>query len=308
MHYSIIKEGENVLGYKIKINSLPEVIWALETDLTNYEWQNSADKNSIEISLSRSDKRYYKGRKSEVVLKGCSLECVVGDEEIYSCCEDGQKIAILSVSFRFSEIAYERLELNAASLEDKNTLLLPMYIQNLSIDEETDLNSMLHSIIKHYHEKSESGRLKSVSVFLKLLAKIDGITKKNLIGNKNKRENYYTEKINNIIEKRYGEKLKEKDIAKELGISPVYLAANYKKETGCSFSRKLLMVRMKKAADLLGEKGMSTAEVAMKTGFQDEGYFRKKFNAYYGMSVSEYKYIKSGLTLYHDKPERKNKK
>ena len=67
------------------------------------------------------------------------------------------------------------------------------------------------------------------------------------------------------------------------------------------------MVRMKKAADLLGEKGMSTAEVAMKTGFQDEGYFRKKFNAYYGMSVREYKYIKSGLTLYHDKPERKNK-
>ena len=79
----------------------------------------------------------------------------------------------------------------------------------------------------------------------------------------------------------------------------------YKKTTGRTILEYLLMYRMRKAEALLENSNMPTAKIALAVGFEDENYFRKKFKQYFGMNIREYKSIKRGNTLYHDKPTLK---
>ena len=75
-----------------------------------------------------------------------------------------------------------------------------------------------------------------------------------------------------------------------------------------TFSDKLLQVRMKHAEEMLCDQNVPTAKVAALCGFCDEAYFRKQFKKFFGINVKEYRALKNGITLYHDKPLRKNYK
>ena len=96
-----------------------------------------------------------------------------------------------------------------------------------------------------------------------------------------------------------------KEVAEELAISPNYLSALFKSTTGVGFTERLLEIRMKKAAALLGEGKYSESEVATRVGYEETGHFRKRFKQYFGVSVRDYRCINQELTLYHEKPERR---
>ena len=42
-----------MLGYKLKINNIPECVWACETTVVDYMWKNRNKKNMLEISFSK---------------------------------------------------------------------------------------------------------------------------------------------------------------------------------------------------------------------------------------------------------------
>ena len=42
-----------MLGYKIKINNIPEYVWACETTVNDYMWINRNQKDMLEISFSK---------------------------------------------------------------------------------------------------------------------------------------------------------------------------------------------------------------------------------------------------------------
>lgn len=108
-----------------------------------------------------------------------------------------------------------------------------------------------------------------------------------------------------IVGSVYSEKITLQSIASELNISPVYLSTIYKECTGINFSEQLLNVRMKHAEELLINRNIPTSRVVVHCGFCDESYFRKKFKQFFGMNIREYRQIKNGFTLYHEKPQRK---
>ena len=113
-------------------------------------------------------------------------------------------------------------------------------------------------------------------------------------------------KIDFIIQSKYNEKITLSSVASELNISPVYLSTIYKEAVGINFSEQVLNIRMKHAEKLLIDQNIPTAKVAELCGFCDESHFRKKFKQFFGLNVKEYRQIKNGLTLYHDKPIRKS--
>ena len=89
------------------------------------------------------------------------------------------------------------------------------------------------------------------------------------------------------IEEHYRDEVKLGDIALVAHMSPSYMGARFKKETGMSFTEYLLQFRMGKARILLADGELSCKEVARMVGYQDYVQFSKMFRKYEGVSPSD---------------------
>ncbi len=79
------------------------------------------------------------------------------------------------------------------------------------------------------------------------------------------------------------------ELAKELGYSTVYTGQMAKKILGKSFSKHLQELRCSAAAKLLWETDLSVSDIIEKIGYNNESFFRCKFEELYGMSPGAYR-------------------
>lgn len=293
-------------GYRIEMQGLPTAVWACDTIVTDYQWQNRNHNRMLEIALSKSPERLVKVLNKEYKLPSDTyvLSCVPGDISASSYSPVGVPVTITSVAFSFPELTFTAEEITPEAVADHSCFLLPAYQEKLSAEELQQLHTLLHKCIKYHAESTAAGQAMCISVFLELLATIDTQMRRSLLPHPDNMSHYYVSKANAIMEKRFSEKLSQAEIAKELGISPSYFSWLYKASSGITFSDYLLRVRMNHAQELLLNPNLPTFRVAQMTGFGEESYFRKKFRQYFGMNVREYRCLKSGVTLYHEKPER----
>jgi len=77
-------------------------------------------------------------------------------------------------------------------------------------------------------------------------------------------------------------------IADELGLTPNYLSAEFKRHMGVSFTDYVTSLRMKQAAEKLGEPGMTVRKTALELGYFSSRHFSRVFQAAYGLKPSEY--------------------
>lgn len=77
-------------------------------------------------------------------------------------------------------------------------------------------------------------------------------------------------------------------IAGQVHLHPNYLCAMFKDLTGQTVFQHLLQIRVEKAAELLRARTHSVAEAASVCGFDNTGYFAKKFKELMGCSPKEY--------------------
>ncbi|MGA0332691.1 MAG: AraC family transcriptional regulator [Kiritimatiellia bacterium] len=78
-------------------------------------------------------------------------------------------------------------------------------------------------------------------------------------------------------------------IAKELGITPNYLSAQYRRETGERLSEVLIRERLQLACGLLEKTGLPVADVASRCGFRDASHFSARFRRRYGLTPLAYR-------------------
>lgn len=292
-------------GYQVKINGLPQTVWACDTTVTDYQWKNNNRSHMIEISLSKAQSRTICIHNREYHLgDGYTLSCVIGDTDISSFSPPDTQVSITSVAVAFPELSAIGKELTQADAQDQSAFLLPAFQQPLSTEEIVLFQTLLHKYIKYNAESTAAGQASCLSALFELLASIDAMTRRCFLVPEENMSHYYIKKTNTMIEKRYHEKLSQTAIAAELGVSAGYLSALYKQTTGMTFSDYLLQVRMTHAQELLQNPNLPTSRIAQMTGFGEESYFRKKFRQYFGMSVREYRCIKNSLTLFHKKPQR----
>lgn len=83
-------------------------------------------------------------------------------------------------------------------------------------------------------------------------------------------------------------------VAELFGFHPNYLSAYIKKHTGKSFKELIITQRMIQAGFFLKNTGISVEEIARKVGYENQGFFYKKFQEYYHMSPVEYRNSQSG--------------
>ncbi|NVO19945.1 MAG: substrate-binding domain-containing protein [Bacteroidetes bacterium] len=93
---------------------------------------------------------------------------------------------------------------------------------------------------------------------------------------------------NHLTEPEYG----VEQLGAEIGLSRVHVYRKIKHLTGLSVSEFIRNLRLKKAAALLTDSGLTVSEISYQTGFSSPSYFAKCFKDLYNLSPSEYLQVK----------------
>lgn len=96
--------------------------------------------------------------------------------------------------------------------------------------------------------------------------------------------------VKKYIEKNYGkDNLSTKILADQVYLTPSYLSALFKKETGKTISEYIIDARIEKSKDYLMDSKLKLFEVAKNVGYNDANYYAKVFKKLVGMNPSKYR-------------------
>ena len=96
-------------------------------------------------------------------------------------------------------------------------------------------------------------------------------------------------KVLSIIENNFNKILTVDQISREVYLSPNYIRTIFKEKTGETILEYLTKYRIKKAAELLGDKSLKIHEVAKAVGYENTSYFCSLFCRYHGITPNEYR-------------------
>ena len=104
-------------------------------------------------------------------------------------------------------------------------------------------------------------------------------------------KNYRKEivEIMDYVEGHIGEKITLSAIASHINMNESYISRLFKHETGLNIINYINIRKMEKAKELLSEKDMIVKDVAYALGFEEQSYFNRMFNKYFGVNPKEYK-------------------
>jgi AraC-like DNA-binding protein len=86
-----------------------------------------------------------------------------------------------------------------------------------------------------------------------------------------------------VIERRYAESISLRDVAQEVGLTPGHLTTVVGRRTGRTVQQWLTERRMSEARRLLAGTTLPLEAIARRTGYEDTGYFVRRFRAAHGM-------------------------
>ena len=95
--------------------------------------------------------------------------------------------------------------------------------------------------------------------------------------------------IRQLVDERPELAFTEKDIAAAARTSPNYLSALFRRHVGQCFSDYLGEKRLSLAKDLLRDLTLSINEVSRKAGYDDPGYFARRFRQKTGLSPRDWR-------------------
>ena len=88
---------------------------------------------------------------------------------------------------------------------------------------------------------------------------------------------------------RADEELTVEAVTKELGYTRQYVSGRFHRITGRLLSHFLKEKRLEKAARLLKSGNMRISQIARRSGFDSENYFRQQFRERFGMSPRQFR-------------------
>lgn len=114
--------------------------------------------------------------------------------------------------------------------------------------------------------------------------------KKRIAEQRKKSSEVICERALKLIEEQYGEPdISLASVSSQISVSPNYLSALLKKETGSTFVDILTQRRMETAKTLLQHSGMKIREISDRCGYRDQHYFSYCFKKSTGISPVNYR-------------------
>ena len=93
------------------------------------------------------------------------------------------------------------------------------------------------------------------------------------------------------VQENYQQQISLQDLAeRQLFMNASYLSRLFKATTGETFSKYLLTIRLKEAAELLKNSGLRISEIGEYVGFSDSSYFISCFRKQFHMTPKEFRH------------------
>jgi transcriptional regulator GlxA family with amidase domain len=92
-----------------------------------------------------------------------------------------------------------------------------------------------------------------------------------------------------IVQEEYASDLSLDDIARRVASSRRQLQRAYSEIGDTTFREHLTRVRMRRAAELLGDRGLTVREVARRVGYRQPAQFAKAFRRHIGVAPSDFR-------------------
>lgn len=97
------------------------------------------------------------------------------------------------------------------------------------------------------------------------------------------------QKAQQMIRKYYDQGIALEEVANKLFVSEEYLSAQFKKETGVTFSETIRKLRIEKVKQLLADTHLKLNQIAELAGYSDPKYMSKVFKEEVGMLPNEFR-------------------
>ena len=145
------------------------------------------------------------------------------------------------------------------------------------------VSDILLSICKYNDYKDEYFEKYKSSLLMAAVSKA-------FFGYENKKQSKIVELIKAYVSENFDKDISIADVSNELSYHESYINRVIKRETGLSFHKYLVTVRLNKALNLLSSGyEISVEEVALKVGFQDPKYFATCFKKHFKINPKKAK-------------------
>jgi AraC family transcriptional regulator len=85
------------------------------------------------------------------------------------------------------------------------------------------------------------------------------------------------------------DRLKVRELARQAGVHPVYLARIFRRYYGCSVGEYVRLIRVQQAQQDLLDSNEPIADIALKNGFADQSHFTRSFKDVTGVTPARYR-------------------
>jgi len=92
-----------------------------------------------------------------------------------------------------------------------------------------------------------------------------------------------------LIHARYSDTLGLAELARQVGVHPVYFSRAFRAHMGSTLGAYLRKLRVDRAADMLASSEISIADIALEVGFADQSHLSNVFRRLRGITPSRYR-------------------
>lgn len=165
-----------------------------------------------------------------------------------------------------------------------NVLRLPLLTQ---LQEAGRLCRLIDEIIRT-HTLHTGNALICAGLFLQLLGELDSLNrqgaKNNSYGNLR-----YINRAKDYIYKNLQRPIRQSEVAEQLGVSPEYLCAIFKKTEGVSLMYFINRIKLERIRSLVEKENMKLRDAAELYGFTDANYVSRLFKKIFHMNITDIK-------------------
>ncbi len=269
----------------LKLKTIPDVVFAHIHHSTNYKAHFSPMEPNLEIAY----------------IKTGALKLIFDGQEIIA---PEESFLILPHKYEFSIESIEsgqHIHYTVSALVDSDSVVVdtpPMAINEntfcipLCIKYSHKTEGMLHllnSIIKEHQNADAISKYKCGAKLIEFLCEASLTTQTEEASQFGKSALILDRRIKKYIEKSIRQKITLADIAICLGKNPNYLNQVFQRINNTSIISYVNLMKMKYAAKLIEETGLSLKEIAGEVGIGDVSYLSRLFKAKMGMTISEFR-------------------